>query len=506
MTASRRNSLDVKVSPIAGKDKQLVTDEMKVELSGNSMQPRSIDLKGGVTMIISLMIGSGIFTEAGAIHQIVKSTGWALCIWLAAGILALTGALCYAELGTMIPGSGGEAQYLTRGFGPLPTYLFDWTSILILKPGTVAVMLIAFSKYAIKLIQVFDNSTRWENSFWVRGLACVGCLCVTCLSAYSQVWSNYILDILTWCKVAALALIIGGGVIFCALKDFSIFTANVLTAPFTVSDLSSSSSGTSSALTYLIFTSNLVKALCSGLWGFEGWNNLNIVAGDLKNPKRNLPLAIWISVGSVLALYLSTLLAYYCVIPADDFMKSQTVGLLFGKNLVKELFGANWEWIGAVVFSVAIMGSTFSAALSSMLTSSEIIVLSAENGNIPAQFGVIDNKTGTAFNAYALQGIISILLASAFADDLLIMYTFPTWIFYFLCAIVLLRMRFTDSELERPYRVWITTPILFAISCIMFMGFLFYNSWGNVAISLLIMAAGVPVYYWYKTNKLKSNK
>ena len=153
-----------------------------------------------------------------------------------------------------------------------------------------------------------------------------------------------------------------------------------------------------------------------------------------------------------------------------------------------------------------IMGSTFSAALSSMLTSSEIIVLSAENGNIPAQFGVIDNKTGTAFNAYALQGIISILLASAFADDLLIMYTFPTWIFYFLCAIVLLRMRFTDSELERPYRVWITTPILFAISCIMFMGFLFYNSWGNVAISLLIMAAGVPVYYWYKTNKLKSNK
>lgn len=470
-----------------------------VELSGDSMQLRSIDLKGGVTMIISLMIGSGIFSFAGEIHKYVNSTGWALCIWLVSGMLALTGALCYAELGTMIPGSGGEAQYLTRGFGPLSTYIFDWTSILILKPGTVAVMLIAFSRYAIELIQVFDNSKMWGNVFWVRGLACAGCFAVTALSAYSHVWSNVILDALTWCKVSALGMIIGGGAIFCIFKDVSIFTKNVLTAPFSESVPATDSS--TKIVTLLAFASSLVKALCSGLWGFEGWNNLNIVAGDLKNPKRNLPLAIWISVGAVLGLYLMTLLAYYCAIPAVEFMESKTVGLTFGKAVVGGLFGEKWAWIGAVIFALAIMGSTFSAALSSMLTSSEIIVLSANSGNIPAQFGVIDKKTGTAFNAYVLQGVISIFLAFAFADDLLVMYTFPTWIFYLLCALVLLRLRFTSPELERPYRVWITTPVLFSISCVMFMGFLFYDSWKHVAISLVIMALGVPVYFWYRKSQ-----
>ena len=127
------------------------------------MQLRSIDLKGGVVMIVSLMIGSGIFTFPGEIHKYANSTGLAMCIWLISGMLALTGALCYAELGTMIPGSGGEAQYLTRGLGPLFTYLFDWTSILILKPGTVALMFRSFSLYAIHLIKALTLSSHFDD-------------------------------------------------------------------------------------------------------------------------------------------------------------------------------------------------------------------------------------------------------------------------------------------------------------------------------------------------------
>lgn len=495
MTSTRRNSLDVKVNPIGlnnEKSGAAQSSEKAVELSGSSMQERSIDLKGGVTMIISLMIGSGIFTFAGEVHQHVNSSGFALCIWLISGILALTGALCYAELGTMIPGSGGEAQYLTRGFGPLSTYIFDWTSILILKPGTVAVMLIAFSKYTVKLIQVFAPTWMQFEEPWIRGIACVGCFAVTALSSCSHKWSNFILDALTWCKVAALGMIIGGGTLFYAFVDSKIFSQNVLNAPF------AETVPRTNPLTFFVFISGMVKALCSGLWGFEGWNNLNIVAGDLKNPKRNLPLAIWISVGTVLGLYLATLLAYYCAIPATDFMNCETVGLLFGQNVTKGLFGEYWSWVGGVIFALAIMGSTFSAALSSMLTSSEIIVLSANSGNIPAPFGVIDSRTKTAVNAYTLQGIISIVLAALFADNLLPMYTFPTWIFYLACALILIKLRFTAPDLERPYRVWFSTPVLFSVSCVLFMGFLFNGYWGNVLVSIIIMTLGVPVYFWYR--------
>ena len=502
--STRRNSQDVKVAPICSDTKTSSNAVAVEELSATSMQPRSIDLMGGVTMIVSLMIGSGIFTFAGEIHQLVNSTGLAMCIWLLSGMLALTGALCYAELGTMIPGSGGEAQYLGRGFGPLSTYLFDWASILILKPGTVAIMLRSFSLYAIELVKVLSVTTRFDDEavreYWVKGLSCVGCIAVTALSAYSHRWSNRILDTLTWSKVAALGMIIGGGALFCIVKDASIFTKNVLTNPF-------DQTITAEPFDYVKFMGKLVAALCAGLWGFEGWNNLNIVSGDLKNPKRNLPLAIWISVGSVLGLYLATLIAYYCVIPADKFMESETVGLLFGKSVTEALISAKWDWTGAAILAIAIMGSTFSAALSSMMTSSEIIVLSSNNGNIPQFFGVIDKKTRTAFNAYAMQGALSVLLTIVFSKGLITLYTFPTWIFYALCAIVLLKLRVTSPELERPYRVWTSTPVLFLIACVMLMGSLSYEKFNEVAVSLLVILAGIPVYYWYTSgNKTDASK
>lgn len=492
---SRRNSQEVKVSPIAVNTEKNAQAASENDLSNNSLQPRSIDLKGGVMMIVSLMIGSGIFTFAGEIHSHVNSVGLAMCIWLLAGGLGLTGALCYAELGTAVPGSGGEAQYLNRGFGPLSTYLFDWTSILILKPGTVAIMFRAFSQYGIELVKVLTGSSYFNDKAvlngWITASACAGCVLVTALSAYSQRWSNRILDALTWSKVCALGMIIGGGIIFC-VRDSSIFYNNVISAPFSPTDPKVDIFKSYSGL-----MGKLVLALCSGLWGFEGWNNLNIVSGDLKNPKRNLPLAIWISVGSVLGLYLATLLAYYCVIPGVEFMKTEAVGLHFGSAVVKELFGPKWTWIGAALLSVAIMGSTFSASLSSMLTSSEIIVLSSENGNIPALFGHIDIKTGTAFNAYLMQGLLSIVLILVFSDNLVTLYTFPTWIFYAMCTIVLLKLRVTEPEIERPYRVLLSTPILFLIACaLLTLGLCIEKIW-QVVVSVAVILLGVPVYYLY---------
>lgn len=508
MTSStRRNSTEVKVTPIhmdAGEKKMTTTME---EMSGNSLEPRSISLKGGVVMIISLMIGSGIFTSAPEIHQHVRSTGLALFMWLLSGVLALTGALCYAELGTMIPGSGGEAQYLTRGIGPLATYLFDWTSIFILKPGTVAIMLQSFSVYAVELFGYLSGVTIEKKSLMgivvVKVLACAGCIAVTLLSAYSHRWSNKILDVLTWSKVMALGLIIGGGIVS-LIRNHSLFYMNVIDGPFTGIPLPLNEDGSVVVQTTFGFVKCLVLALSAGLWSFEGWNNLNIVAGDLKNPKKNLPLAIWTSVGLVLGLYLMTLLAYYCVIPKGDFIKTETVGLEFGKLFVGDLFGKEWEWVGASVLSLCIMGSTFSAALSSMLTSSEIIVMSAQNGNIPERFGRINQNTKTAYNAYIMQGVLSVILTAVVFDGLLIVYTFPTWIFYALCAFILVLLRYKAPELERPYRVWITTPIIFLISCAVLIVSTICTQFYQSFAGILIILVGVPMFYWYRSSESAS--
>jgi amino acid transporter len=474
-TNGRRGSFDAKVAPVGEKAFPLSTD-----LGG--VQPgRRIGLWGGVSMIVSLMIGSGIFTYAGEIHSAVGSTSLALGVWLAAGILALTGALCYAELGTMIPGSGGEAQYLSRGIGPLTTYLFDWASILILKPGTVAIMMIAFTEHMFAIGKELGLGA--EASVGVTACAGIGCIIVGALACYPRL-SERILGALTFSKVAALAAIIGGGVWYGvgSAKGHVALHAN-FAENFWPGSRRESSGAT-------VTLASLVSALCNGLWGFEGWNNLNIVAGDLVRPERNLPLAISVAVGSVLGLYLLTLLGYYCVLPSNEFVKTRTAALHVGKRLALEAFGPEWEAWGGAIVAAFVMGSTFSAALSSMITSAEIITLSARSGRIPKMFA--SNNA-----AYVMQAVLALLLTLVFNNDLIVVYTLPTWIFYAACAGVLLALRIREPELLRPYKVRLFVPVAFLAACALLVGTTTWSQPFQVGISVATILLGVPVYYFF---------
>jgi amino acid transporter len=336
-----------------------------------------------------------------------------------------------------------------------------------------------------------SEGTSYDGWFSTTA-TCLGSLFVAFMASRAPRLSQRLINILTWSKLMALGSIILGGFMYLSSPK-SPFVAN-LTAK---NDVLSSDFKT-------IFTA-IATAMNAGLWSFDGWNNLNMVAGDLKNPKRNLPLSIWISVSAVLTLYSVTLLAYYCVIPRHDFVsekitKSGTVGTLFGEILSAAAFGdPKWKWIGSSIISLFVMGSTFSAALSSMVTSSEVILLSAENGNIPAPFGRLHPKWKTAANAYALQGVLAVLLAVAFNEKLLTVYTFPVWIFYALCASVVLIMRFEAPELERPYRVFISTPILFLVACAILVASTALAEPWEVMASFAIVLAGVPVYYWIRS-------
>ena len=459
---------------------------------------RRIGLWGGVSTIVSLMIGSGIFTYAGKIHKQMQSTSLALLVWVLAGVLGLTGALCYAELGTMIPGSGGEAQYLAHGMGPLMTYLFDWTSILILKPGTVAIMAAAFSDHMVDVINLLTGaglgaSARVYGTF-------VGCILVTMLSLFPRV-SDRILKGLTFSKIAALVFIIFGGLWY---GQFTPEGQAALTSNF------KDHLRPSSAALPLTF-SDFIGALCEGLWGFEGWNNLNIVAGDVVRPERNLPLAIWISVAGVLCLYVMTLLGYYCILPHDTFSGLRTAGVTVGERVFSAILGPDWAPIGGSLMGLFVIGSTFSAALSSMSTSSEIITLSARSGRIPRYF-----RTNT--RAYWMQGALSVILTFFLHeemvhwmfgkkdDELVIVYTFPTWIFYALCTVVLLSYRWWKPALERPYRVTLVAPVLFMLACVVLIASTFLSSMKHVAASLVIMLAGIPFYYFLVASKSANAK
>ncbi|PJF18964.1 hypothetical protein PSACC_01233 [Paramicrosporidium saccamoebae] len=439
---------------------------------------RSLTLFDGISTIVGLMVGSGIFSTAGEIQKNVGSPGFALVIWALTGLLGLTGALCYAELGTMIPGSGGEAQYLARGLGPMMVFLFNWTSIIILKPGTIAILSVATAEYMLQMVvekSILEDKAHAVFYSWLtKGIAILCCIVVTLASSLSTKWSNRIQGVLTLGKIGALTLVICSGCYFAIFVDSSVIKEN-LGEPFK-----------GSVFGFGLFAA----ALNHGLWAFEGWNNLNIVAGDLANPQVNLPLGIWISMTAVVALYLLTNLGYYSVLPMMAIENTSAVGIDFGLRV----FGR----VGGILMPILVASSTFGSALSSMVTSSEIVLLAAQTGQLPAYFNKVSPTFGTAFRAYWMQGVISCFLC-LFTDfnELIMIYTFPTWIFYAACVIVLLRLRLTAPDLERPYRVWLSTPILFLIACVWLQVTSLYAEFRAVSLSFLAVLVGIPLYYLF---------
>ena len=384
----------------------------------------------------------------------------------------------------MIPGSGGEGQYLDKGFGPLMVFLFNWTSILILKPGTVAILSVASATYLLRMIfNIFGLSVATDSSTgnlsslqytWIEKSIAIGCcLLVTLASVISVKWSMRIQSVLTLGKVGALAVIIISSVYYAIFNDPSVIKEN-LGSPF---------AGSIFSLT------GLALALNNGLWAYEGWNNLNIVAGSLANPAINLPLGIWISVCLVIGLYVLTLFGYYSVLSKEAVaLSTTTIGIDFGIKV----FGA----FGNILIPIFIIASTFSSALSSMVTSSEVVVLAADARQIPRFFRKISPTFGTAARAYWLQGILSVILVTMMGfEGLILVYTFPAWIFYAACVLVLLKLRWTEPEWDRPYRVFITTPILFLFACALLLVASAIADPIPIGISIGVVLFGIPLYY-----------
>lgn len=435
---------------------------------------------GGIMTIVSLMIGSGIFLTVGEMYtQLGASAGITIIVWVITGFLALTGALCYAELGTMIPGSGGEAQYLAHSLGILAVFLFNWTSILIIKPGTVAILSYTCANHIIQMFNPLNGTGTkhhiYDNSWLLTGASIFIVGVVSSLASISTRVSNHIQNVLTYGKVVALGAIIVSGAAYSIFYDKgNVAAENLGRKAF--------------SFRHNFEFAKLTLAVNNGLWAFDGWNNLNIVAGNLKNPSRNLPLAIWIAMSLIMSTYILTILGYFLVLPPADFYNNEVVGMTFGRAVIGSA--------GKYIMSLLISGSTFSSCLSSMVTSSEIIILASSTGQFPQIFSRINSVTDTATYAYIMQAIIATgMLLCGTSRHLIDAYTIPSFIFYGACVFVLIMARFTHPNLHRPYRVWITTPILFLIACLWLIITSAIANWIPIVISLAIIGLGIPVYY-----------
>jgi len=429
----------------------------------NQEVERHVTLFQGINLVIGLMIGSGIFASPGPVLQYSGSVGASLIIWLVAGLLALTGALCYAELGTMIPASGGEHPYLALAYGKMISFLFSWTAILVQKPGSLSIICVVFADYFCKII--FNDK---EVSNFMSKMMAVLCLIVlTIINCLSAKLSRWIQNIFTMLKLVALAII---GII-----GFVVLVTGPMTDNFNDVFKGSSKNPGSYAL-----------ALYSALWAYDGWNNLNLVTGELKNPKKNLPKALKIGCFSVITSYIIANVAYYAVLSAEVAKTSKTIVSDFGKTL----FG---PFIGHLIILTVIL-STFGAANASMYTGSRLVQVTASQGQLPKLFSRISHFE-TPVYATILQTFFCIFYVITGSYNTLVnLYSTSTWIFYGLCVLGLIILRFSQPHMERPYRVWITTPLIFVCVVIFLVFFSFMDATVESILGILFVIAGIPVY------------
>ncbi|KAH7341045.1 amino acid/polyamine transporter I [Rhizoctonia solani] len=403
-----------------------------------------------------------------------SSVGASLVVWIVGGLLAWTGASSFAELGTMIPLNGGAQAYLAYAYSPLVSYLYTWTAVIVLKPGSNAIILLIFGEYLNRIIfhaTSPDAAPDVIPQFAIKLTAVLAVLIISILC------------------VATPNLGSRTAVLFTAIKFISLIAVAILGIIHIIRGKASTS------LTEPIFAgtspnpSSYALALYSTLWAYDGWDQTNYVAGEMKDIDRDLPRVIHISMFSVMVLFVAANVSYFAVLPKGTVELSNTIALDFGR----ELFGAP----GAVVFAVVVAISCFGATNGSMFTTARLIYSAAREGYLPSMFGKLHKGLKTPLNAMVLQVIITlfyILIGGGFRT-MLNFVGVAAWTFYFLTGVGLIILRVKEPSLPRPYKTWIITPLIFSgVSLFLLLMPIFAAPLEALA-AFAFIASGVPFYF-----------
>ncbi|EGO61107.1 hypothetical protein NEUTE1DRAFT_120156 [Neurospora tetrasperma FGSC 2508] len=478
-------------------------------LGGGSLEKhKTLTYLNGLSLIVGLIIGSGIFSSPSQVNANAGSPGAAIIVWVVAGILAWTGAASYAELGGAIPLNGGPQVYLSKIFGELAGFLFTWVAVLVLKPGSAAIISIIMGEY---LVRTFIGAEAETINPWIsKSVALVGLFLVTFLNSVSTKLGTRMNDMLMFLKFVALLGVTIVGIVVAA-TGFSFSGAANL--DWKKHDWFEGTKMDASAF---------AVALYAGLWAFDGWDNTNYVVGEFRNPGRDLPRVIHTAMPLVILSYILANVAYFFVLPLDTINSTNTVAVIFGSKV----FGP----VGAVILALIVSASCFGALNASTFTSSRLVYVAGKEGYIPELFGrigsgtavdqheslttmrtrswftkklvriVADEDTGLFYTPIPAL-MLNCALTTAYVcvgefGTLVTFYGVAGYTFYFLTVLGLIVLRVKEPNLERPYKTWITTPIIFCCVSLFLLSRAVFAQPLQTLLVVAFVVVGVPVYYW----------
>ena len=472
---------------------------------------RGLGLVAAISVIIGNVIGTGVFLKARVMTCNVGEPMWVILAWVAAGVLSLAGALTYAELTAMKPEAGGPYVFLRDSFGRLSSFLFGWMQLFIARTGAQASVAVVFA-IAVNdylggaLRRSLLETTIFGFPFEITTLQIIAVMVIvifTTLNCLSVSLTGQIATFLTFVKI--------GLVVFVGLGAF-LFVAGGSLENFSLAAVGGACEGVDSRVTVgsaeYSFFAGFAAAMLGALWGYDGWDNLSFVAGEVKDPNRNIPIAIIGSVMLIILLYVGAHFAYYWVMDPTavaSVSKDSSVAMVVtskffgGGHLVNVATGA-----AVAVFTIGLMLSSLGTLHTSILSASRIPYAMAKDGLMFRPFEKLSvNKVPV--NGVLFQGVWASILALSGSFDTLTDYViFGSWIFYALItsSIFIFRKRFPNAE--RPYKAWgyPVVPVLFLLVA----GWLLINTMVTspersfIGIGLILL--GLPVYY-YLVNKGK---
>ncbi|KAI1821573.1 amino acid permease-domain-containing protein [Xylaria intraflava] len=474
-------------------------------LGGASLEKhKTLTYLNGLGLIVGLIIGSGIFSSPSQVNVNVGSPGASLAVWAIAGVLAWTGAASYAELGGAIPLNGGPQVYLSKIMGELAGFLFTWVAVLVLKPGSAAIIAIIMGEY---LVRAFIGAEAEHINPWInKGVGLAGLFVIAFLNCVSTRLGTRINDALMFLKFIALIGVTVVGIVVALTGFSSSGKANVEWKTHQWFE------GTSTD------GSHWAVALYAGLWAYDGWDNTNYVVGEFRNPSRDLPRVIHTAMPLVIIGYMLANFSYFLVLPKEILNSTNTVAVAFGSKV----FGPG----GALVFALIVSASCFGSLNSTMFTSSRLVYAAAKEGFIPSFAGRIgigsteprvttrrggwlskrfrnmvgDEETALFFTPVNAL-ILNTLLITAYIivgefSELLTFYGVAGYSFYFITVLGLIILRVKEPHLERPYKTWITTPIIFCCVSLFLLSRAIFAQPLKTLIVVAFVLTGIPVFFW----------
>lgn len=430
-------------------------------------------------LVVGTVIGTGIFLKAGIMSQTVGAAHWMLLAWVVAGILSFMGALVYAEIGSLFPRAGGEYVYIREAYGDLPGFLYGWMRFWVASPGSIAA-------YAVGGATFLGATGIPGADSWRKPLAVGFIMFFTGLSCLSVRFGGRVQSLVTALKIV---IIIG---LTLAIFLFSPAGSWGHFAPL--------ATGGRAWPGFAPFGA----AVLAALWAYDGWNNMPMVAGEIQNPQRAIPLSLIIGVGGVMLIYTLANIAYVYALPFGELLtansKLHPEGLPAATKAAAGFLGAS----GTVLLSAAFFISAMGALNGSILTSSRIPYAMATENMMPRFLAAVHPRTHVPVRSALIQGGWAAVLAISGTFDQITDYVvFAGWVFYALASVSLIVFRFRLPDAPRGYRVpaypWL--PLGFAVIAVALLVNTLVTSPAESLTGLAFIASGVPVFYWMRRGR-----